>query len=380
MKKLLAIVLLLALMVEAIPAALADTPYGTSIMYVKTENGKPVNVRSSPKKGNNIIGSAPYGHDVLVDWSYAGNDGWTRVVWGSKGDGYIMSRYLVSSKPKDTEKRLQELKDQEELKKQEKSYKKVSSSFNVVVRASRTSGWVNFRKGPGVAADRIATLPDGRVLTVIGQTSKWYKAKDTVTGKTGYVSKSYVVKQAAAPKATAGPTAAPTAAPTPEPILSTKEQMGKLTVNGEFALQCQLPEGYTMQLINAMGTKITAFITSENKEKPILQLSVAFDDLYANVKRMNDMSEDDLKVLEETFTEMNEVDISYKETAYGTKLLIAKEVGAEKGFVDILSVYEGYFIEFVMSPNPEAQDQKLTDTQIQMCIDFLTDLDFVPVQ
>ncbi len=166
----------------------------------------------------------------------------------------------------------------------------------------------------------------------------------------------------------------------PEAVVLSKEQMGKLNVNGEFALQCQLPEGYTMQLINAMGTKITAFITSEDKEKPVMQLSVAFDDLYANVKRMNDLSDADLKVLEESFTDMNEVQISYTETSHGTKLLVARETGADKDFVDILSVYEGYFIEFVMSPNPEAQDQTLTDTQIQMCVDFLSELDFVAAE
>ena len=36
---------------------------------------------------------------MLTDWSYAGNDGWTRVVWGSLGDGYIMSQFLSGSDP-----------------------------------------------------------------------------------------------------------------------------------------------------------------------------------------------------------------------------------------------------------------------------------------
>ena len=99
MKKTLAAVLLLALLVSCVGAALADAPYGTSVMYVKTANGKSVNVRSTPSTGDNIIGSVPYGGSVLTDWSYAGNDGWTRVVWGSYGDGYIMSKYLVNEKP-----------------------------------------------------------------------------------------------------------------------------------------------------------------------------------------------------------------------------------------------------------------------------------------
>ena len=99
MKKFLAIVLLLALMVECIPAALADTPFGTSIMYVKTANGKPVNVRSGPGKEYPVIGSVPYGGTVGWDWSYAGNDGWTKIVWGGAGDGFIMSRFLTETEP-----------------------------------------------------------------------------------------------------------------------------------------------------------------------------------------------------------------------------------------------------------------------------------------
>ena len=67
-------------------------------------------------------------------------------------------------------------------------------------------------------------------------------------------------------------------------------------------------------------------------------------------------------------------------TAYGTKLLVARETGSDTDFVDILTVYKGYSIEFVMTPNPEASVQELTDAQIQMCVDFLSELDFVEVK
>ena len=89
---------------------------------------------------------------------------------------------------------------------------------------------------------------------------------------------------------------------------------------------------------------------------------------------------DQLAVLEESFSEMNDVNISYSETGHGTKLLIARETGADTDFVDILAIYKGYFIEFNMTPNPKAVNQTLTDEQIKMCIDFLTDVDFTPVQ
>ena len=77
---------------------------------------------------------------------------------------------------------------------------------------------------------------------------------------------------------------------------------------------------------------------------------------------------------------MNDVDISYRMTGYGTKLLVARETGADTDFVDILTIYKGYFIEFNMTPNLKAADQTLTDDQVRMCVDFLTDVNFVPAK
>ena len=341
-------------------------------MYVYTENGGKLNVRREPASGDNVIGQLEYGESVSVEGPVPFLTDWYCIRYnkGTNGLAYVMARYLVNDKPADAEKKQEEKKaaeeqkqNLEELNRQLKSAKSLSQPLMIAVRAPRSSGWVNFRVGPGVAADRISSLPDGKELKAIGETDKWYQAIDLETGKAGYISKSYVT--------VLGPVKEETDA---------KTQMGTLNVNGEFSLQCQIPEGYTMQLINTLGTKINALISPEDTEKPILQLAIAFDELFANVDRMNDLSEDALKGLEETFTDMNDVEITYKETAYGTKLLIAREVGGDTDFVDILSVYKGYSIEFVMTPNPSAKDPTLTDAQIQMCIDFLSELDFVPAQ
>ena len=384
--RILALLTAVLLVLAALPAALAEeAPEGQPMsleemlglnsgewpktMYVYTENKGKLNVRSEPKSGDNVIDQLEYGTEVIVESPVVINPDWSciRSKKAASGIGYVMTRYLVNSRPGDADKVAEEKERKanlEELNRQLKSARGLETPLMLSVRASRASGWVNFRVGPGVAAERIASLPDGRELKAIGETDKWYQAIDLESGKTGYISKNYVTVLGAVKE---------------EPAAPAKEQMGKLNVNGEFSIQCQLPEGYTMQMINTMGTKINAFITSADAEKPILQLSIAFDELFANVDRMNDLTDEALKGLEASFTEMNDVEISYKETAYGTKLLIAREVGDDTDFVDILSVYKGYSIEFVMTPNPNAKTQTLTDTQVQMCIDFLSELDFVPV-
>ena len=83
--------------------------------------------------------------------------------------------------------------------------------------------------------------------------------------------------------------------------------------------------------------------------------------------------------LENSFRRMNDVEIEYRQTTYGTKLLVAREVGSDTDFVDIMTVYKGYMIEFNMTPSPQAAEQRLTDSQVAACIQFLSDLDFVPV-
>lgn len=405
MKKLVSVFLAAVLLLSAVSSSFAmvvedivDTSGGfPKTMYVYTEDHGRLNVRKAPEKGDNICGRLDYGSAVTVEGTVPGNSSWAVIFFrnGVGGVGYVQMRYLVNSKPsgsprqssdkgsseqqKEADKKQADL---DELNRQLRSARTVDQPFLVSVRPSRSSGWVNFRVGPGVAAERISSLPEGRRMKVIGETDKWYQAVDLETGKTGYVSKSYVTvlgpveEKTTAVRQSVGQTTVQSFVVSKT---SDKEQMGKLTVNGESALQCQLPEGYSMQFINTLGSKISALITSENTEKPVLQLSIAFDEMFADVERMNDLPQEALNGLEESFSDMNDVEITYTETAYGTKLLVAREIGDDTDFVDILSVYKGYSIEFVMSPNPQARNQTLTDAQVQMCVDFLSELDFIPV-
>ena len=138
-----------------------------------------------------------------------------------------------------------------------------------------------------------------------------------------------------------------------------KVSLGTIDVNGAFALQCGVPEGYQVTTIDGDGEMIIAQINSEDKAKPVMYLVVAFDETYVD--------------MDET------VEISYGDTGYGTRLLIAKQTVNEPNYIDFLSVYKGYFVEFVLIPGEES-DGKLTDEQMAMSIDFLTELDFIPAE
>ena len=119
-------------------------------------------------------------------------------------------------------------------------------------------------------------------------------------------------------------------------------------------------------------------LVAEDEQRPQMMLTIAFDEMFANVDRMNDLSAEELETLKASFTDLNEVEFTEAETAAGTKLLVAKETGNDEDFVSIISLYKGYSIEFVLYPNPKAASQVLTDVQIQTGIEFLSNLDFIP--
>ena len=363
---------LIALMLTAVLALTLVLPafaFEGAIAYVYTENGKPLRVRSEPYIADNVIGSLEYGEMVNTISGMA--SGWTEIYY-KDGVAFVQSRFLVDDKPAPKKttptvtpvpQKTEEQIAAEEISKQLQSYKTVNEPFYISVRPSRSSGWVNFRVGPSTYSARITTFTEGKQLKVIGETSGWYQAVDVQNNRTGYISKGYVTKIQNPVTTAAGQT----------------QNLGTLNVNGAFNLQCRLPEGYTVQVVNMMGSRLIASINPVSTLQPVLYLSIAYNDLYANVERLNDLSAEDLAVLEQSFRDMNQVDITYGQTAYGTKLMIAREVGSDTDFMDILTVYKGYSIEFVMTPNPGSASKVLTDAQMKMCIDFLSDLDFIPV-
>ena len=158
-----------------------------------------------------------------------------------------------------------------------------------------------------------------------------------------------------------------------------KVSIGTITVNGAFDLKCALPKGYTVKPIKNNETQVQAWVVSEDPKAPVMQISVAFEEEYADVERMNDLDDEAFAALEKTFTDVDPmIDISYGDTGLGTRLLIARQNGEDTlNYIDFLSIYKGYMVEFVLSPGEGAEDKTLSDDQFQMCIDFLTEMDFV---
>ena len=164
-----------------------------------------------------------------------------------------------------------------------------------------------------------------------------------------------------------------------ETATTEKTDIGSLEVNGEFTLKAAIPEGYTI-IPGYTDSQLSLWeILSEDETKPIMTLVIAFDEAYADVYRLNDLPDEQIKDLIATWGEY-EAEITMPETAYGTKLIQVVETGDYTDFVSFFAIYQGYCIEFTMYPNFENGETNLTREQIAKCIDFLSDLDFVPVE
>ena len=366
MKKTVSLILTLIL---ALTAAMAVTTAASAdwTVYSASPNGGNITVYVAPTKNSAALGSVQYGDTLNAIYSVNGK--WVCVNWND-GLGYVMTRYLSVNKPAEVPVTVSSPKEAKKLREEQASERAVEEPFEVAVVTPRASACINFRVGPSKETIRLEKLWDGQELIVIGETNKWYRCTDPLTNITGYVFKQYTM-----------PLYRPTVAKQ-ETASETNDQLGRLSVNGEFDLTCKLPETYKMQVINAKGNSVLALITSEDITKPDLTLSIAYEDIYKDVERLNDLPEDELKKLEATFTETDDVEISYGETTHGTKLLICKENDGDGDteYVQILTIYMGYSIEFQMSPSDNAAEKSLTDEQIQMCIDFLSNLDFNEVK
>ena len=364
MKKLLGLMLVLALLLP-VAAGLAGGLVGPGTMFVCTANGKSLNVRSTPRVEDNIIGHLKYGAEVHVS-EFQGD--WCVIDWGDTC-AYVQGRFLQWYAPKEKpqpdpaekEKKEKEAKREKEI----ASEKDVDEPFMIQVVATRSSGFINMRKGPSSLDKRIEACPDGTPLEVNGETDNWYRVTDSRNGKSGYIFKQYT-KLLPAPVQPAD--------------TDTEAQLGRLNVNGRFTLQCKLPEGYKLDVLISTSSRIIGAVLPTDSKKPRMLLTVAYDEMFADRESLNDLTDEEVETLKASFTDLNDVEFSEMETSHGTKLLVAKETGDDADFVDFISLYKGYSVEFVLSHDTEAEDQTLTDEQIKMCVDFLSDLDFVPAE
>ena len=143
-----------------------QTEVKTRTAYAKTK----VNLRKKRSTSSEILQTLSPGTEVTIYGT--SRDGWFKVKCNGK-TGFVSKEYIVSDKSKV---------EKEEPKKE----------TNVKTRTAYAKTTVNLRKKRSTSSDILMTMKPGTKVTIYG-TSKngWFKVK--CNGKTGFVSKEYIV-------------------------------------------------------------------------------------------------------------------------------------------------------------------------------------------
>ena len=151
-----------------------------------------------------------------------------------------------------------------------------------------------------------------------------------------------------------------------------KTHLGTLEVGEAFRIQGKVPDNYTFNLITSNELNLIGVLAG-GEGMPSVTVSIAYSEEYHGVERFNDLDEADVQDIKDSFLAMDDVVFEDLETAYGTRLL--KVTQSDKTFVDIYTIYKGYELEFLLSADEEVQD-----ADIQMLVDFISDMDFVTAE
>ena len=193
MKKFLSLMLVLVLVLASVPMtslAIAN-PFGDA--WVKTGNGKTVNVRRGPAfDDGNITCQLAYGSHVEII-GYEKGTKWALCKLDNGTAGYIVTRYLVRTKPGKYTPSGTDTKTQV-AKADYATFKYVKEPYTVTVRPSRPSGSVNLRWAPDKASRSLQKYYQGAELTVIAEGKGWLQARDEKTGYTGFIMSAFVAE------------------------------------------------------------------------------------------------------------------------------------------------------------------------------------------
>ncbi|MBQ6562881.1 MAG: SH3 domain-containing protein [Clostridiales bacterium] len=181
MKKVISIVLVIMTLVGLMIPVFANAD---STKWVNCANGKKLNVRETA--GGKVMYRLPCGTQVTIQSSTSAPKGWAFIkAPGHAKGGYVMTKFLVSSKP-----------GKYQITERDDSFVTVTP-YKVSAKAinKKSDRSVGLRVSPNKSSRAIRRLTAGDTLQVIARGKTWSKVVDMTTGNTGFVANAYMVKQ-----------------------------------------------------------------------------------------------------------------------------------------------------------------------------------------
>ena len=179
----------------------------SSYRYVKTGNGKTVNVRSNPwKESGNVIARLPYGSLVLV-YEYNANKTWAYIEADNPNGGietvkgWVQASFLVKNNPgsykpssgTDTTTAV----TLADINKAAKAIKILDTPYTTVIQTKKATNYVHLRWFPNTNAVYSAAYLCDTEIEVLAESNTWAQVRIVEDGKVGFILKSCVAPVAA---------------------------------------------------------------------------------------------------------------------------------------------------------------------------------------
>lgn len=199
MKKIISI-LCLAVMVVGILIPAMSFAKSESTAWVKTGNGKGLNIRVSPSKEAEIIKTLPYRTQLIVH-QFSGN-GWALVEpadWSMSNPGWVSTSFLVYSDPGPYQKKKEDpdpVDINTTLDGVVAKIKYLEEPYDAVIKTSRPTNFVHLRWYPDTNARYIEKYLCDTEIVVLAESSKWAQVQIVEDGYVGFILKSNVEKLA----------------------------------------------------------------------------------------------------------------------------------------------------------------------------------------
>ena len=171
----------------------------TETWYVKTGNGKGLNVRDN--ETGEKIDVLPYGTKVQVEWFHGQ---WAIILYEKdpmrtvKVDKSFLVRTNPGKYKGPTDPQGNVLQDSalgsetvEGLNKQYSTLKYVKTPYTVTVAPDTRTGTARFRWAPSKNSTMISQFPAGYELTVLAANSNWLMVQDPTSNRIGYIAAKY---------------------------------------------------------------------------------------------------------------------------------------------------------------------------------------------
>ncbi|MED4053494.1 SH3 domain-containing protein [Niallia taxi] len=213
----------------------------TETMYVNVDQGSSLNMRNKPSNSGSVIVKLAKGVEVTA---YSDSNGWTKIkVYGK--EGYVATKYLSKTKSTNS------VTDKTNSNSSSGTVAKTTTKYVNVDKNST----LNMRSSASTSGSVVTKLSRGTKVTVTSESNGW--AKITVSGKTGYVSTSYLTTTA--PNTQSGSTDAPK-----DPVKETPTVTKYVNVDKNSTLNMRSSASTSGSVVTKLssGTKVT--VTSES--------------------------------------------------------------------------------------------------------------------